>query len=158
MIQRFTSMIHYFNGPVRNKLVQQAEKIGLKGQEAIDVINTTKNSIKEVLQAELKSGKYNEVVFFLKNASINTGKNIIFDKIIQRVVSRLILRFGFPQALALSLATLLVPFILKRLGNKALKSGKVQDLFLSLGVRDRLDKLSILRNQIINKFSTKQAA
>ena len=158
MIQKFTSMIHYFNGPVRNKLVQQAEKIGLKGQEAIDVINTTKNSIKEVLQAELKSGKYNEVISFLQNASINTGKNIIFDKIIQRVVSRLILRFGFPQSLALSLATLLVPYILTRLSNKALKSGKVQDLFLSLGVRDSLEKLSILKNQLIDKFSTKQTA
>jgi len=158
MIQKFTSMIHYFNGPVRNKLVQQAEKIGLKGQEAIDVINTTKNSIKEVLQAELKSGKYNEVISFLQNASINTGKNIIFDKIIQRVVSRLILRFGFPQSLALSLATLLVPYILTRLSNKALKSGKVQDLFLSLGVRDSLEKLSILKNQLIDKFSTKHTA
>jgi len=158
MIQRFTSMIHHFNGPIRNKLIQQAEKIGLKGQEALDVITTTKDTIKEILQAELKSGKYNEVLSFLKNASFNAGKNIIYDKIVQRVVSRLILRFGFPQALALSLATLLVPFILKRLGNKALKSGKVQDLFLSLGVRDQLEKLSILKMQIKDKFSSKQAA
>jgi len=158
MIQKFTSMIHHFNGPVRNKLVQQAEKIGLKGQEAIDVISTTKNTIKEVLQTELKSGKYDEVLTFLKNSSVKAGKNIIFDKIVQRVVSRLILRFGFPQTLAVSLATLLVPFILKRLGNKALKSGKVQDLFLSLGVRDRVEKLSILKNQIKDKFTPKQAA
>ena len=157
MIQKFTSMIHHFNGPVRNKLVQQAEKIGLKGQEAIDVISTTKNTIKEVLQTELKSGKYDEVLTFLKNSSVKAGKNIIFDKIVQRVVSRLILRFGFPQTLAVSLATLLVPFILKRLGNKALKSGKVQDLFLSLGVRDRVEKLSILKNQIKDKFTPKQA-
>jgi len=158
MIQRFTSMIQHFNGPIRNKLVLQAEKIGLKGQDAIDVITTTKNTIKEVLQAELKSGKYNEVLTFLKHASVNAGKDLIFDKIIQRVVSRLILRFGFPQTLALTLATLLVPFLLKRLGNKALKSDKVQDLFLSLGVRDRVEKLSILKKQIINKFNYKQAA
>jgi len=157
MIQKFTSMIHHFNGPIRNKLVQQAEKIGLKGQEAIDVISTTKNTIKEVLQIELKSGKYDEVLTFLKTTSVNAGKNIIFDKIVQRVVSRLVLRFGFPQALAVSLATLLVPFILKRIGNKALKSGKVQDLFLSLGVRDRVEKLSILKNQIKDKFTPKQA-
>ncbi|PIQ22299.1 MAG: hypothetical protein COW65_03995 [Cytophagales bacterium CG18_big_fil_WC_8_21_14_2_50_42_9] len=151
-------MIQHLNGPIRNKLVLQAEKIGLKGQEAIDVITTTKNTIKEVLQAELKSDKYNEVLTFLKHASVNAGKDLIFDKIIQRVVSRLILRFGFPQTLAVSLATLLVPFLLKRLGNKALKSGKVQDLFLSLGVRNRVEKLSILKNQIINKFNYKQAA
>lgn len=158
MVQKFTSMIQHFNGPIRNKLIQQAEKIGLKGLEALEIIKTTRNSIMEVLQDELKSGKYNEVLSFLKNASANVSKDLIFDKIIQRVVSRLILRFGFPQTLALSLATLLVPFILKKLGKKALKSGKVQDLFLSLGVRDQVEKLSILKNQIINKFSFKEAA
>jgi len=146
-------MINFFNGTIRYQLVEQAEKIGLKGQEAIDVISTTKNAIQEVLQAELKSGKYNEVLTFLKDTSINVSKDFIFNKIVQRVVSRLILRFGFPHTLAVSLATLLVPFILKRLGKRALKSGKIQDVFLSLGVHDKVEKFSILKDQLKNKFS-----
>ena len=154
MRQKFTYMINFFNGSIRHKLVEQAEKIGLKGQEAVDVIATTKNTIQEVLQAELKSGKYNEVLSFLKDTSVNVSKDFIFNKIVQRVVSRLILRFGFPHTLAVSLATMLVPFILKRLGKRALKSGKVQDVFVSLGVHDKVEKLSILKDQLKNKFSS----
>jgi hypothetical protein len=147
-----------FNGNVRHQIQQRAEQYGLKGQEAIDVITTTKNTIKEVLQAELKNGHYNEVLTLLKNSALKSGKQIFFDKIIQRVVGRLIVRFGLPQTVALTLATLLVPFILKRLGAKALKSGKVQDLLNNLGVTDRLEKLNILKHQVKDKFSNNKAA
>lgn len=150
-------MIRYFNGNVRHQIQQRAEQFGLKGQEAIDVITTTKNAVKEVLHAELKNGHYNEVLTVLKNAALKTGKQFFYDKIIQRVVGRLIVRFGLPQTVALTLATLLVPFILKRLGKKALKSGKVQDFLNSLGVKDRLEKLDILKHQVQDKF-TKTAA
>jgi hypothetical protein len=146
-------MIHnIFNGAVRQRLQQRAEQYGLKGQEAIDLITTTKNTVKEVLQAELKNGHYNEVLSLLKSAALKTGKQVFFDKIIQRVVVRLIVRFGLPQNIALTVATLLVPFILRRLGKKALKSGKVQDLLNSLGVTDRLEKLDILKHQVKDKF------
>jgi hypothetical protein len=143
----------HFNGKVRDQIQQRAEAFGLKGLQAIDVITTTKNTIKEVLQAELKNGHYNEVLTLLKNTALKTGKQIFFDKIIQRVVGRLIVRFGLPQTVALTLATLLVPFILRRLGKKALKSGKVQDLLNSLGVTDRLEKFNILKHQVQDKFS-----
>jgi hypothetical protein len=150
-------MIRYFNGTVRHQIQQRAQQFGLKGQEAIDVIFTTKKAVKEILQTELRNGHYNEVLSLLKNAALKSGKQFFYDKIIQRVVGRLILRFGLPQTVALTLATLLVPFILNRLGKKALKSGKVQDLLNSLGVRDKLEKLDILSHQVRDKF-TKTAA
>jgi hypothetical protein len=151
-------ILKYFNGNVRHQVQQRAEQYGLKGQEAIDVITTTKNAIKEVLQAELKEGHYNEVLTFLRNAALKSGKQIFFDKIIQRVVGRLIIRFGLPQTVALTLATLLVPFMLKRMGNKALKSGKVQDLLNNLGVTGQLEKFNILKHQVTDKFKIKKTA
>jgi hypothetical protein len=146
-------MIRYFNGTVRHQIQQRAEQFGIKGQEAIDVITTTKNAVKEILHTELKNGHYNEVLTVLKTAACKTGKQYFYDKIIQRVVGRLIVRFGLPQTVALTLATLLVPFILKRLGQRALKSGQVHDFLNSLGVRDRLEKLDILKHQVRDKFT-----
>jgi hypothetical protein len=151
-------MIRYFNGNVRHQIRQRAEQFGLKGQEAIDVLLTTKNTVKEVLHAELKSGHYTQVLTLLKNSALKSGKQIFFDKIIQRVVGRLMVRFGLPQTVALTLAMLLVPFILKRLGRKALKSGKVRDLFISLGVTDKLEKFRILQHQLHGKFTDEKMA
>jgi hypothetical protein len=158
MIQAITHMIRYFNGNVRSQIQQRAEQFGLKGQEAIDVLITTKNTVKEVLHAELKSGHYNQVLTLLKNSALKSGKQIFFDKIIQRVVGRLMVRFGLPQTVALTLAMLLVPFILKRLGRKALKSGQVRDLLHSLGVTDKLEKFKILQHQVRDKFMPEKKA
>ena len=158
MIQKF------FNGAVRQQIQDRAGQFGLKGQEAIDVITTTKNTVKEVLHAELQSGRYNEVLTLLKNSALQSGKKVFFDKqvffdkIIQRVVGRLMVRFGLPQTVAFTLATLLVPFILKRLGKRALKSGKVQDLLHSLGVMDQLEKFKILKHQVKGKFAPEKKA
>lgn len=146
-------ILKYFNGNVRQQIQRRAQQFGLKGQEAIDVLLTTKNTVKEVLYGELKNGQYSEVLTLLKSAALEKGSRLFFDKIIQRVVGRLILRFGLPQTVAFTLATLLVPFILKKLGRKALKSGKVQDLFRVIGVNDRLEKFRILKHQVADKFS-----
>ena len=165
MIPGLNNMIQkIFNGAVRQQIQDRAGQFGLKGQEAIDVITTTKNTVKEVLHAELQSGRYNEVLTLLKNSALQSGKKVFFDKqvffdkIIQRVVGRLMVRFGLPQTVAFTLATLLVPFILKRLGKKALKSGKVQDLLHSLGVMDQLEKFKILKHQVKGKFATEKKA
>lgn len=165
MIPGLNNMIQkIFNGAVRQQIQDRAGQFGLKGQEAIDVITTTKNTVKEVLHAELQSGRYNEVLTLLKNSALQSGKKVFWDKqvffdiIIQRVVGRLMVRFGLPQTVAFTLATLLVPFILKRLGKKALKSGKVQDLLQSLGVMDQLEKFKILKHQVKGKFAPEKKA
>jgi len=159
MVGKFTNMINkYFNNELRGRLQDHAEKLGLKGKQAIDIIFLTTNTIKEILQAELKGGNYSGIVSFLKSTPVQAGTNPVVDKIIQRLVSRLMLRFGLPGGLALNLATLLVPFLIKRLSKKALKSGKVQDLFNSIGVTNQVEKLNILKNQIKDKFTTGQAA
>lgn len=159
MTDDFTHMIlKYFNGNVRQQIQRRAEQFGLKGQEAIDVLLTTKNTVKEVLYGELKNGHYSDVLTLLKSAAVEQGSRLFFDKIIQRVVGRLMIRFGLPQSVAFTLATLLVPFILKKLGRKALKSGKVQDLFRVIGVTDRLEKLKILKHQVAGKFTRSSQA
>lgn len=149
---------NYFNGDFRQLLQKQVETIGLKGKDAIAIIATTSQTVKEILGAELRSGNYDEVLTFLKTNSIKIGKDVILDKIIQRVVGRLILRFGLPGSLALTLATLLVPFLVKRLGNKALKNGKIKNLFAVLGINDKMEKWNILKSQVKEKFSFKPAA
>ena len=146
------------NVNIREFLQQQAVKIGLKSRQTIDVISLIKSTVTEVLQAELKNGNYNEVISFLKNSSLKVGRELLVDKITQRVVSRLIIRFGLPHSVAMNVAMLVVPFILKRLAAKALKSGKVQDLLQSLGINDQLDKFQILKNQLKDKFNFRKAA
>ena len=155
----FTLMINkYFNNGFRERIQNQAEQFGLKGKQALDIISLTSNTIKEILQAELKNGNFNGVVTFLKSTPVQMGTNLLADKIMQRLVGRLILRFGLPGGVALNVATLLLPFIIKRLGKKALKTGKVQDLLNAIGITSQLEKLNILKNQVKDKFTPGQAA
>jgi len=148
----------YLNNGFRERIQSQAEQFGLKGKQAFDIIALTSSTVKEILQAELKNGNYNGVVTFLKSTPAQIGTNLLVDKIMQRLVSRLILRFGLPGGVALNIATLLLPFILKRIGKKALTTGKVQDLLNSLGVTSQLEKLNILKNQVKDKFTPGKAA
>ena len=148
----------YSNNGLRDRLQENAEKFGLKGKQAIDIISLTTSTIKEILQTELKNGNYNGVVAFLKSKPVQFGTDLLVDKIIQRLVGRLILRFGLPGGIALNLATMLVPFLLKRISKKALQSGKVQDLFSSVGVTTSIDKFNILKNQVVDKFTSKKVA
>ncbi|KAA5547918.1 hypothetical protein [Adhaeribacter rhizoryzae] len=148
----------YLSNGFRERIQSQAEQFGLKGKQAFDIIALTSSTVKEILQAELKNGNYNGVVTFLKSKPGQIGTNLLVDKIMQRLVSRLILRFGLPGGAALNIATLLLPFILKRIGKKALTTGKVQDLLNSLGVTSQLEKLNILKNQVKDKFTPGKAA
>ncbi|MGV3585776.1 MAG: hypothetical protein ACO1OF_02140 [Adhaeribacter sp.] len=148
----------YLNNGFRERIQSQAEQFGLKGKQAFDIIALTSSTVKEILQAELKNGNYNGVVTFLKSTPAQIGTNLLVDKILQRLVSRLILRFGLPGGVALNIATLLLPFILKRIGKKALTTGKVQDLLNSLGVTSQLEKLNTLKNQVKDKFTPGKAA
>ncbi len=148
----------YLNNGFRERIQNQAEKFGIKGKQAFDIISLTSNTIKEILQAELKAGNFNGVVTFLKSTPVQVGTNLLVDKIMQRLVSRLILRFGFPNIVALNVATLLVPFLVKRIGKKALKTGKVQDLLNAVGITNQIEKLNILKNQVKDKFTPGQAA
>ncbi|WP_026464185.1 hypothetical protein [Adhaeribacter aquaticus] len=143
----------FFNSDVRDRLQIQAKRIGLKSHQAIDVITVAKNTVKEVLQAELKNGNYDQVVDFLKSSAFKVGKDLVLDKIIQRVVARFIIRFGLPNTVALNLAVLLVPFILKRVSKKALSSGRVQDFLNAIGVTDKVEKMNILKLQLKDKFT-----
>ena len=149
---------NFFNNGFRNHLYDQAQQFGIKGKQAIDIISLTTSTIKEILQAELKNGNYNGVVTFLKSETIQVGSNLVVDKVIQRLVGRLILRFGLPGGVALNLATLLVPFLIKRISKKALQSGKVYDFLNSVGVTNQIEKLNILKNQVKNKFTAGKAA
>jgi hypothetical protein len=159
MVERLKLMVpKYFNNQFREHIYEQAGKLGLKGKQAIDILTVTTTTIKEVLQAELKNGNYNGVVTFLKSTPIKAGANLVVDTIIQRLAGRLILRFGLPGSVAVNLALLLVPFFLKRISKKALKTGKVQDLFNTVGVTEKNEKFNILKNQIKEKFKPNQAA
>jgi hypothetical protein len=158
-MENFTHMFNnYFNNGFRERIQDQAEKLGVKGKQALDIISLTTSTVKEILQAELKNGNYSGVVSFLKSTPVQFGTNLLADKIMQRLVGRLILRFGIPGGMALNIATLLVPFILKRISKKALKSGKVQDLLNSIGVTNQLEKFQILKNQVKDKFTSNKAA
>ncbi|PSR53143.1 hypothetical protein AHMF7605_06165 [Adhaeribacter arboris] len=129
----------------RGKVFRQAAAFGIKGQQILDVISLTRNVIKEELHTEVKKGQNKPVLQFLLNQSIQHGKNILFDKIIQRVAGRLILRLGIPGGLAVSIATLIVPILLKGLTKKAMKNVNVQNLIARLDARDQLPDLSALK-------------
>lgn len=158
-MKNFKGMVNKFlDSAFRNQLQNQATKLGIKGRQAIDILALTSNTIKEILQAEVKNGNYAGVVKFLKSPPVQMGTNLLADKIMQRLVSRLILRFGLPGGVAVNVATLLLPFLLKRLSKKALNSGNVQDLLHSVGITKSAEKLNVLKNIVKNKFSSGQAA
>ncbi len=142
----------------RGKVFRQAAAFGIKGQQILDVITLTRSAIKEELHLEVKNGQYKSVLQFLLNQSVQHGKNVLFDKIIQKVAGRLILRLGLPGGLAVTVATLIVPILLKGLTKKALKNVNVQNLLARLDARDQLPDLSALKNILRRNNSDAAAA
>ncbi len=130
----------------RGKIFQQAEALGVKSQQVLDVISLTKSAIQEELQAEIRNGQYKSVAQFIINQSVRHGKNLLFDKIIQKVASRLILRLGLPGGLAVSIATLIVPILLKGATKKVLKNTSVQEWLTQLSNRHQLPDLATFKN------------
>lgn len=130
----------------RGKILQQAETFGMKSQQVLDVISLTRNAIKEELQAEIKNGRYKLVAQFLLNQSVRHGKNLLFDKIIQKVASRLILRLGLPGGLAVSIASLIVPILIKGVSKKVLKNTTVQEWLTQMSNRHHLPDLVNFKN------------
>lgn len=139
------------------KIFQQAEAFGVKGQQVLDVITLTRSAIKEELQAEIVSGRYNSVGQFLLNQSVQHGKNLLFDKIIQKVAIRLILRLGFPGGLAVSIATLIVPILIKGVTKKILKNTSVSEWLLQFTNRHQITDLLKFKNYL-KKDSGAEAA
>ncbi|QMU28299.1 hypothetical protein [Adhaeribacter radiodurans] len=130
----------------QGKVFKQAAAFGIKGQQILDVISLTRNAIKEELHTEVRNGQYKTVLQFLLNQSVQHGKNVLFDKIIQRVAGRLILRLGLPGGLAVTIASLIVPILVKGLAKKAMKNVNVQNLLARLDARDQLPDLTALKS------------
>ncbi|WP_147275637.1 hypothetical protein [Adhaeribacter pallidiroseus] len=141
----------------RGKIFQQAEALGMKSQQVLDVISLTRSAIKEELQAELENGRYKLVVQFILNQSVRHGKNLFFDKVIQKVASRLILRLGLPGGLAVSIATLLVPMLIKGVSKKVLKNNTVQEWLTQMSNRHHLPDWVNFKNYFNDKNGAEAA-
>ena len=151
-------MRNYLTSELRQHLRQQAEIFGLKGKQAYEAIILTKNTIKEELQAELSREQYKPVLDFLRQHSAKIGKDIVVDKLIQKVASRLILRLGIPGGVAVHLATYLVPIILKQISKRVWRNGKVQDFVHTIRRHDRWQSLANLKNTWRQKFNESPTA
>ncbi|QNF35226.1 hypothetical protein HUW51_21820 [Adhaeribacter swui] len=130
----------------RGKIFQQAEAFGMKSQQVLDILTLTKSAIKEELQAEIKNGQYKVVLQFLVDQSVRHGKNLLFDKIIQKVAARLILRLGIPGGLAVNIATLLVPVLLKGVSKKVLKNTDIQTWLTQINHSKIVPQINALKN------------
>lgn len=139
-----------FKNGLRKTLSNQAEAFGLKGSQALDIIALTKNAIKEELQAEINRGHSKTVKDFLQNNAIRYGKDLLFDKIIQRVASRLILRLGLPGGLAVTIASYLVPMLLKSISKKILKHNKVQGFLAGITIPASIEFIQEAKNKVTN--------
>lgn len=137
---------HHAKNNWRGKIIQQVEAFGVKNQQVLDVISLAKTAIKEEIQTEIKNGRYKEVAQFLLHQSVRHGKNLLFDKIIQKVASRLILRLGLPGGLAVSIATLIVPILLKGVTKKVLKNTSVQEWITQVSNSHYLPNLATFKN------------
>lgn len=140
------------NKGIRDKISKQAEAFGLKSSQALDVISLTKNAIKEELQAEINRGEHKSIVAFLQNNAVRYGKSILFDKIIQRVASRLILRLGLPGGLAVTIASYLVPLLLKSISKKVMSTNNAQKIVASLKLPLNLPGIQDVKKMVTNKF------
>ena len=143
---------NYLNTGLRDKISKQAEAFGLKGSQALDVISLTKNAIKEELQAEIHRGQYKSVAEFLQKNALRYGKDILYDKIIQRVASRLIIRLGLPGGLAVTVASYLVPVLLKSIGKKVITKNNLQNFLTSFKLPPNLPGVQKVKNIVSEKF------
>ena len=127
-----------------------------KVKEMTEAIKITRDSIVQVLRHELQEGRFHEVLAVLKgHMQAAPGQHLILNHIKDLVVHKLMMRLGLRKVMAVGIAAILIPLVLAKIAQFALKDGRLINLFQALDLQERFSAVSAVKEGLKRKFGLK---
>ncbi|MBC3541681.1 hypothetical protein ACFSC6_01870 [Rufibacter sediminis] len=133
---------------------QVLHKAGLKFSQIPEAIQITRETVEVWLQKELANGNAQQVLLVLKGQVQEKGPKLLLDKLQDMVLIRLMLHLGIRGALATNIATLVLPFVLKKVFDQARRNPKVQAWWQEQQWREQIPTLEKIKSKMQQFGST----
>ncbi|WP_207430757.1 hypothetical protein [Sabulibacter ruber] len=117
---------------------QLLHKAGLSVSQIPEAVQIARETVEHWLNKELESGNAQQAVLVLKGHIQEKAPQLLFDKLKDMLLLKLILRLGIKGTLATNIATLILPFVLKRVYDLARQNPKMQAWWREQEWRQRL--------------------
>ncbi|WP_210464765.1 MULTISPECIES: hypothetical protein [Rufibacter] len=127
---------------------QLLHKAGLKATQIPQAIQVTRETVEQWLQKEMESGNAQQVLEVLKGHVQEKGPKLLFDKLKDMLLVRLMLHLGIKSAMATNIATLILPFVLKRIFDLARQNPKMQAWWREQEWREQMPTISQIKSRI----------
>ncbi|RNI27817.1 hypothetical protein EFA69_17085 [Rufibacter immobilis] len=127
---------------------QSLHRAGLTVSQIPQAVQIARETVEQWLQKELESGNTHEALQVLKGHVQEKGAQMLFDKLKDMLLVRLVLHLGIKSALATNIVTLLLPFVLKRVYDLARQNPKMQAWWREQEWRQHMPTMEKVRNII----------
>ncbi|ALJ00486.1 hypothetical protein [Rufibacter tibetensis] len=127
---------------------QLLHKAGLTVSQIPQAVQVTRETVEHWLQKELESGNAQQVLLVLKGHVQEKGPKLLLGKLQDMLLVRLVLHLGIRGALATNIATLILPFVLKRVYDLARQNPKMQAWWREQEWSRRIPTIEKIRSRI----------
>lgn len=127
---------------------QVLHKAGLTVRQIPRAIQIARETAEQVLRKELEDGNTQHVISVLKGHIQEKGPKLLFDKLKDLLLLRLMLHLGIRSALATNIAALVLPFVLKRVFELARKNPRMQEWWQEQEWNERMPNLETIKSRI----------
>ena len=127
---------------------QLLHKAGLTFSQIPQAVQVTRETVEQWVQKEMENGNAQQVLLVLKGHVQEKGPKLLMAKLQDMLLVRLMLHLGIRGALATNIATLILPFVLKRVYDLARQNPKMQAWWREQEWSQRLPTLAKIRSRI----------
>jgi hypothetical protein len=107
------------------------KQTGLGPQQAEQAVPLAKDSISEGISGAVASGNIGGLLDMVRGASGGTqslGQNMVYQGIASNFINKLTAKLGIPAAMAQTVSSVALPFIMSKIGNKTAEHGESNDI------------------------------
>ncbi len=133
---------------------QLLHRAGLTVHQIPEAVQVARETVEGWLQRELDRGNAQQVLQVLKGQITDKAPQLLFDKLKDMLLLKLMLRLGIKGALATNIATLLLPFVLKRVYDLARQNPKMQAWWREQEWRQRVPTVEKVKAKLLDVGQT----
>jgi hypothetical protein len=123
-------------------------KAGLTVTQIPQAVKIARETVELWLQKEMESGNAQQAVQVLKGQVKEKGTQLLLDRLKGMLLVKLMLHLGIRGAMASSVVSLLLPFVLKRVYNLARQNPKMQAWWQEQEWRERIPTTDAIKTKI----------
>ncbi|MFC6999639.1 hypothetical protein [Rufibacter roseus] len=124
-------------------------KAGLTVSQIPDAVQVTRTTVETWFSREMAKGNAQQAFQVLKGHVQEKGSQMLFEQLKELLLVKLIIHLGIKGKLATNVASLILPFVLKRVYEQFQKNGKLQTWWQDQNWKERLPTTGEIKNSLM---------